>query len=191
MKKKALINIDYTKDFVAADGALTCGAPGQAIEGRMTEITKMFIQNGDFVVFAIDIHKENDAFHPETKLFPPHNIEGTEGRKLFGQLEELYQANKDANNVYWMDKTRYSAFAGTDLELLLRARGINELHLVGVCTDICVLHTAVDAYNKGFNIVVHEDAVASFDAEGHVWALRHFKGSLGAVIVKKEENEDE
>ncbi|SYX84150.1 cysteine hydrolase family protein [Paenibacillus alvei] len=191
MKKKALINIDYTKDFVAVDGALTCGAPGQAIEGRMTEITKMFIQNGDFVVFAIDIHKENDAFHPETKLFPPHNIEGTEGRKLFGQLEELYQANKDANNVYWMDKTRYSAFAGTDLELLLRARGINELHLVGVCTDICVLHTAVDAYNKGFNIVVHEDAVASFDAEGHVWALRHFKGSLGAVIVKKEENEDE
>jgi len=191
MKKKALINIDYTKDFVAADGALTCGAPGQAIEGRMTEITKAFIQSGDFVVFAIDIHKENDAFHPETKLFPPHNIEGTDGRKLFGQLEDLYQANKDANNVYWMDKTRYSAFAGTDLELLLRARGINELHLVGVCTDICVLHTAVDAYNKGFNIVVHEDAVASFDAEGHVWALRHFKGSLGATVVKKEENEDE
>ncbi|MGG4191830.1 isochorismatase family cysteine hydrolase [Paenibacillus jamilae] len=191
MKKKALINIDYTKDFVATDGALTCGAPGQAIEGRMTEITKAFIQSGDFVVFAIDIHKENDAFHPETKLFPPHNIEGTDSRKLFGQLEDLYQANKDANNVYWMDKTRYSAFAGTDLELLLRARGINELHLVGVCTDICVLHTAVDAYNKGFNIVVHEDAVASFDAEGHVWALRHFKGSLGATVVKKEENEDE
>ncbi|MDT8977920.1 isochorismatase family cysteine hydrolase [Paenibacillus sp. chi10] len=191
MKKKALINIDYTKDFVAADGAMSCGAPGQAIEGRMTEITKAFIQSGDFVVFAIDIHKENDAFHPETKLFPPHNIEGTDGRKLFGQLEDLYQANKDANNVYWMDKTRYSAFAGTDLELLLRARGINELHLVGVCTDICVLHTAVDAYNKGFDIVVHEDAVASFDAEGHVWALRHFKGSLGAVVVKKEENDNE
>lgn len=157
----------------------------------MTEITKAFIQSGDFVVFAIDIHKENDAFHPETKLFPPHNIEETDGRKLFGQLEELYQANKEANNVYWMDKTRYSAFAGTDLELLLRARGINELHLVGVCTDICVLHTAVDAYNKGFNIVVHEDAVASFDAEGHVWALRHFKGSLGAAVVKKEENDNE
>ncbi|EJW15096.1 cysteine hydrolase [Paenibacillus alvei] len=190
-KKKALIHIDYTKDFVAADGALTCGEPGQAIEGRMTEITKEFILSGDFVVFAIDMHKENDAFHPETKLFPPHNIEGTDGRKLFGQLEDLYQANKDANNVYWMDKTRYSAFAGTDLELQLRSRGIIELHLVGVCTDICVLHTAVDAYNKSFDIVVHEDAVASFDAEGHVWALRHFKGSLGAAVVKKEENKDE
>ncbi|MCY9517627.1 cysteine hydrolase family protein [Paenibacillus apiarius] len=191
MKKKALIHIDYTKDFVAADGALTCGAPGQAIEGRITKITKEFMQNGEFVVFAIDIHMENDPFHPEAKLFPPHNMEGTDGRKLFGQLEELYQTNKDADNVYWMDKTRYSAFAGTDLELQLRARGISELHLVGVCTDICVLHTAVDAYNKGFELVVHEDAVASFDAEGHVWALRHFKGSLGAAVVKKEENEDE
>ena len=47
-----------------------------------------------------------------------------------------------------MDKTRFSAFAGTDLELLLRARGITELHLVGVCTDICILHTSVDAYNR-------------------------------------------
>ncbi|MCR8842503.1 cysteine hydrolase [Paenibacillus sp. SC116] len=186
-KKKALIHIDYTKDFVATDGALTCGTPGQAIEERITEITHEFIQNGDFVVFAIDIHQENDPFHPETKLFPPHNIEGTDGRKLYGQLENLYQANKDASNVYWMDKTRYSAFAGTDLELQLRARGISELHLVGVCTDICVLHTAVDAYNKGFELVIHEDAVASFDAEGHVWSLRHFKGSLGAAVVKKEE----
>ena len=65
-----------------------------------------------------------------------------------------------------MDKTRYSAFAGTDLEMKLRERGIEEVHLVGVCTDICVLHTAVDAYNKGFKIVVYEKAVASFSAQG-------------------------
>jgi len=184
-KKRALINIDYTYDFVAADGALTCGEPGQVLEGRIVELTKEFIDNGDYVVFGIDVHKENDPFHPETKLFPPHNLEGTAGRKLYGALEELYQANKQAANVHWMDKTRYSAFAGTDLEIQLRARGITELHLVGVCTDICVLHTAVDAYNKGFEIIVHEDGVASFDAEGHKWALRHFKGTLGAKVVKK------
>ncbi|MNI32340.1 Isochorismatase family protein YecD [compost metagenome] len=180
--KKALINIDYTYDFVAADGALTCGEPGQVIERRIADITNEFIKNHDYVVFAIDIHKLGDTLHPETKLFPPHNIEGTDGRKLYGELEQVYQDNKNADNVYWMDKTRYSAFAGTDLELQLRARGITELHLVGVCTDICVLHTAVDAYNKGFNLVIHEDAVASFDQEGHAWALRHFKGSLGATI---------
>lgn len=181
-KKKALINIDYTNDFVAADGALTCGAPGQAIEQRIVQLTNEFIEQGNVVVFAIDIHYAGDTLHPETKLFPPHNIAGTRGRMLYGALEPLYQAHKDSEQVYWMDKTRYSAFAGTDLELQLRARGITELHLVGVCTDICVLHTAVDAYNKGFEIVIHSDAVASFDAEGHAWALRHFKGSLGAVV---------
>lgn len=183
MTKKALINIDYTVDFVATDGALTCGEPGQLIERHIVELTKQFIERNDYVVFAIDIHKRGDTLHPETKLFPPHNIEGTEGRKLYGALEHVYQDNKDTDNVYWMDKTRYSAFAGTDLELQLRARGITELHLVGVCTDICVLHTAVDAYNKGYQLVIHENAVASFDPEGHVWALRHFKGSLGASIV--------
>lgn len=181
-KRRALINIDYTNDFVATNGALTCGEPAQTIEKKIVEITETFIQNDDYVVFAIDLHTEDDSLHPETRLFPPHNIQGTEGRKLFGKLEEIFQKNKQANHVYWMDKTRYSAFVGTDLELQLRSRGITELHLVGVCTDICVLHTAVDAYNKGFNIVIHQDAVASFDQEGHSWALRHFKGSLGAEI---------
>lgn len=78
----------------------------------------------------------------------------------------LYQKHEHEPNVYYMEKTRYSAFAGTDLELKLRERQIGELHLAGVCTDICVLHTAVDAYNKGFRIVVHKQAVASFNQEG-------------------------
>lgn len=82
-----------------------------------------------------------------------------------------------------MAKTRYSAFSGTDLEIKLRERNITELHLVGVCTDICILHTAVDAYNKGFQIKVHSGAVASFNEAGHKWALNHFKHSLGATIL--------
>lgn len=132
--KKALINIDYTIDFIADHGALTCGKPGQQIESELVRITKEFIENGDYVVFAIDLHKAGDTYHPEAKLFPPHNIEGTEGRKLYGELEAVYQANKHKDNVYWMDKTRYSAFAGTDLEIKLRERGITEVHLVGCCT---------------------------------------------------------
>ncbi|SDR04957.1 cysteine hydrolase family protein [Virgibacillus salinus] len=183
MGKRALINIDYTNDFVADDGMLTCGEPGQAIEGEIVSLTKKFINAGDYVVFAVDAHEEGDTNHPESNLFPPHNIIGTEGRQLFGQLTSVYQSNKQAENVYYYDKTRYSAFAGTDLELRLRERKIDELHLVGVCTDICVLHTAVDAYNKGFKIVVHKDAVASFNAAGHEWALGHFTDTLGAKVI--------
>jgi nicotinamidase-related amidase len=179
---KALINIDYTYDFVADDGALTCGEPGQQIEGRIVTLTKEFIENGDLVVFAIDVHDEGDEFHPETKLYPPHNIRGTKGRDLYGSLNEVYDNNKDLDHVLYLDKTRYSAFAGTELEIKLRERGITELHLVGVCTDICVLHTAVDAYNRGFKIVIHREAVASFNQNGHEWALGHFEVAMGAVV---------
>ena len=80
-----------------------------------------------------------------------------------------------------MDKTRYSAFAGTDLEMKLRERGIEEVHLVGVCTDICVLHTAVDAYNKGFKIVVYERQLHLL-MQGHEFALGHFKSCLHAEV---------
>jgi nicotinamidase-related amidase len=177
---KSLIVIDYTVDFVI--GKLPCGQPGMELEARITEITRQFADRGDFVVMAVDLHEEGDVYHPETKLFPPHNIRNTEGRHLYGQLQSWYENNQD--RVYWMDKTRYSAFCGTDLELKLRARHIEEVHLVGVCTDICVLHTAVDAYNKGFRIIVHEDAVASFNPQGHEWALGHFKGVVGAEVVK-------
>lgn len=183
MMKKALINIDYTFDFVADEGALTCGKPAQDIESEIISITEQFIHNGDFVVFAIDQHQLNDKFHPENELFPPHNIEGTPGRELYGNLQKLYDNNKNEPNVYWMDKTRYSAFAGTDLLMKLCERGITEVHIVGVCTDICCLHTAIDAYNAGLKIVVHEKGVASFNQAGHEWALGHFKSCLNAKVI--------
>ncbi|MDN7245686.1 cysteine hydrolase family protein [Planococcus shenhongbingii] len=178
--KKALLIVDYTVDFVADDGALTCGEPGQAIEEKICSLTEEFVQNKEFVVMPVDLHEMDNSFHPEAQLFPPHNIRGTAGRNLYGRLADVYSANE--GSIVWMDKTRYSAFAGTNLEILLRERDIEEVHIAGVCTDICVLHTAVDAYNKGFKIVVYQDAVASFDPAGHDWALRHFKNTLGATV---------
>ncbi|WP_258833744.1 cysteine hydrolase family protein [Peribacillus frigoritolerans] len=183
MGKKALINIDYTYDFVADGGSLTCGKPGQDIEKELVSITKEFIKQGEYTVFAIDLHVEGDRLHPESNLFPPHNISGTMGRDLYGALKEVYETNKNQKNVHYIDKTRYSAFAGTDLDIRLRERHITDVYLVGVCTDICILHTAIDAYNLGYKIFVYEHAVASFNDAGHHWALGHFKGSLGATIL--------
>lgn len=180
---RALISIDYTNDFVATDGALTTGEAGQAIEVDLVRLTKEFIDAGEYVVFAIDGHDANDQYHPEQKLFPSHNLIGSQGRELFGSLGTLYEATKKQSTVYWLDKRHYSAFSGTDLDIRLRERGITELHLTGVCTDICVLHTAVDAYNLGYQIVIHEKAVASFNQVGHDWALSHFKNTLGANLL--------
>ncbi|SFF82436.1 Nicotinamidase-related amidase [Halobacillus alkaliphilus] len=180
--KQALLVIDYTNDFVAPEGALTCGEPGQKIERSLTKLCKEFLFNDDFTVLAVDLHEENDPYHPETKLFPPHNIRGTEGRRLYGEIHHLYERSQFKPSLYYMDKTRYSAFAGTDLDIKLRERGITDVHLSGVCTDICVLHTAVDAYNLGYNLTIHKDAVASFNQPGHEWALGHFESVLGATI---------
>ncbi|MFG6147162.1 cysteine hydrolase family protein [Halobacillus sp. B23F22_1] len=179
---KALIVIDYTYDFVAADGALTCGDPGQSIETKIIQLTKEFIKQEDYIVFAVDVHEKDDPYHPETELFPPHNIRGSHGRGLYGELANIYNEHQLKENLFYMDKTRYSAFSGTQLDMKLRERGITELHLVGVCTDICVLHTAVEAYNLGYQVVVHKNGVASFNQTGHEWALEHFKNVLGASV---------
>lgn len=180
---QALLIIDYTNDFVADDGALTCGKAGQAIENNIVELAERMHQNGDWVWLPTDVHKKADPYHPETNLFPTHNVRDTWGRELYGGLKDWFDKNDNGEQVKLFDKTRYSAFAGTDLDLRLRERNIDTLHLVGVCTDICVLHTAVDAYNLNYKIVVHENGVASFNQAGHDWALGHFKNSLGAEVI--------
>lgn len=180
--KQALLIIDYTNDFVADQGALTCGQPGQALAEPIVTLADQMSANGDWVLLPTDVHTPHDPYHPESRLFPPHNVRGTWGRELYGPLKKWFETHHAERNVWQFDKTRYSSFAGTDLDLRLRERHVETLHLVGVCTDICVLHTAVDAYNLGYQLVIHENAVASFDAAGHDWALRHFKNSLGAEI---------
>lgn len=181
--KQALLIIDYTNDFVADEGALTCGQPGQVLAPTIVALAEQCRAAGDWVLLPTDVHTPNDPYHPESRLFPPHNVRDTWGRELYGPLKSWYTAHQSETNVWEFDKTRYSAFAGTDLDLRLRERHVTTLHLVGVCTDICVLHTAVDAYNLGYQLVIHEAGVASFDTAGHAWALNHFKTCLGAEVV--------
>ncbi|MBD5068969.1 MAG: cysteine hydrolase [Lactobacillus sp.] len=180
--KKALLIIDYTNDFIADDGALSCQAPGQALENNLVALAEQYLANGDYVILPTDTHRLNDKYHPESKLFPPHNIEKTWGHELYSKLNDWYQANKNNELVWQYAKDRYSSFKNTGLDNFLRTRQIDTLCLTGVCTDICVLHTAVDAYNLNYHLEIPKNAVASFDQTGHEWALRHFENSLGAKV---------
>lgn len=179
---KALISIDYSYDFVADDGKLTAGKAAQAIEERIAQVTQEAYDRGDYIFVMMDGHDEADAFHPESKLFPPHNIIGTAGRNLYGKLGEVYEGIKDDTRVFWMDKRHYSAFSGTDLDIRLRERRVTTLVLTGVLTDICVLHTAIDAYNLGYAIEIVKSATAALTPEAHDFAINHFKNVLGATI---------
>ena len=53
----------------------------------------------------------------------------------------------------------------------------------GVCTDICVMHTAADARNRDYIVEVPVDCVATFDPEAHAYALQHMEKILGANLV--------
>ncbi len=180
---KALISIDYTVDFVADEGKLTAGAPAQAISESIARVTEAAFERGDYIFFAIDAHDADDAFHPESKLFPPHNIKGTSGCNLYGPLADFYEKYQTDSRIFWMDKRHYSAFSGTDLDIRLRERKVDTIVLTGVLTDICVLHTAIDAYNLGYQIEVVESAVASLSEENHKFALNHLQNVLGSTII--------
>ena len=70
----------------------------------------------------MDLHYENDMFHPETKLFPPHNIEGTAGRELYGKIKAFYNNISGNSNIHYLNKRRYDSFYGTPLDSLLREK---------------------------------------------------------------------
>ena len=82
-----------------------------------------------------------------------------------------------------LHKRRYSAFFDTDLEGRLSAANPDKIIICGVCTDICVMHTASDARNRDYAVEVHTDCVASFDPKAHAYALEHMEKILGAKLV--------
>jgi len=73
---------------------------------------------------------------------------------------------------YLIRKRRYSAFFGTDFEILLRGLKIDTLLLVGGLTDVCVHYTFVDGHQSDYFCRVIEDCVGGSSLEAHEAALR-------------------
>ena len=70
-----------------------------------------------------------------------------------------------------IDKPGYSAFVATDLELLLRNRGVTTLLITGVTTEVCVSSTLRHAIDLGLHCLTVADACASADPALHAAAL--------------------
>ncbi|MDP9138093.1 MAG: cysteine hydrolase, partial [Pseudomonadota bacterium] len=70
-----------------------------------------------------------------------------------------------------VDKTANGAFTYTDLELVLRARGITHLLFSGCTTDVCVHSTLREAADRNFQCLLIEDACASGDRYAHEAAV--------------------
>ena len=80
-----------------------------------------------------------------------------------------------------VDKNTSSAFNSTGIEWLLRNMGIQALVVVGMATDMCVETTARDAADRGFDVIVVEDATATFFEKHHRAALSGFARVFGQV----------
>jgi nicotinamidase/pyrazinamidase len=144
-------------------------------------IVEQEMASGTPIIFTKDSHVENDE---EFRMFPPHCIVGTEEHDLVPEMLDLEPAAAAV-----IQKRRYSAFFETELEQVLKELLPDQVHILGFCTDICVLHTTADLRNRDYEVVVRREGCETFDGPDHDhrevnhWALAHMQTILGARVA--------
>jgi ureidoacrylate peracid hydrolase len=83
-------------------------------------------------------------------------------------------------------KHRYSAFVGTPLAAMLRARGIQTVVLTGLTTDVCVGSTARDAFQRDYNVITLADCTAEMTRERYESALATLAETFGMVCTSED-----
>ncbi|ABU82383.1 cysteine hydrolase family protein [Ignicoccus hospitalis] len=170
---KALLIIDMLNDFVNPKGKLYV-PKSETIIPKVKELKRAFKEAGLPVIYTNDAHLP--GVDKELELWGPHAVANTWGAQV---VEELAPEEGD----YVVTKRRYSAFFSTDLDLLLRELGVSEVVLTGVATNVCVLHTAADAFFRGYKVTVVEDATMSVPPEEQQRWLEYMKAVYGAEVV--------
>ena len=97
----------------------------------------------------------------------------------FGAVDEGYEllpALRALPGEIVVDKWTFGAFASTDLEAQLRARGVRKIVLAGILTNVCVFATAVQACDRLFRVCVVEDATGAFKPDWHDKAIDLLSG---------------
>lgn len=159
--KPALLVIDMLNDFVY--GKLKVKKAKDIIP-NIRKLIGAFKSKRLPVIFICDSHIR--GIDRELEIWGQHAIRGDWGSEVIDELKPT----PDDIIVY---KRRYSGFYNTDLDLTLRELKVDTLVLTGVATDICVQHTAADAFYRNYDIIVVSDATATLTDEAHEYALNY------------------
>lgn len=170
----ALIVIDYQNDFLDPGSPIECVGAVAALRNSLPVIDKARAI-GIPVIFTQEYHRDPEFFglkdlgREADGEDPLHTVLGTRGFELSDMLLPLKKTD------YVLPKPRYSCFFATDLDLILRSHKIDTLIITGVCTNICVHYTFIDAHQKDYWVRIPEDCVAAPNLNAHAAALRQMK----------------
>ncbi|MBB6063438.1 nicotinamidase/pyrazinamidase [Thermosipho japonicus] len=173
---KALMIIDMQNDFAKKGGALYFEGAEKVIP-KITDLIKEAKSRNLPIILTQDWHDENDK---EFEIWPKHCIKNTAGAMIVSEIQELLN---DYNNVYYIKKTRYSAFYKTDLENILENLSIDEVNVVGLVSNICVLFTVEELRNRDIKVNLYKNGTDSYDKQLHNAALKIMSQVLQAKIL--------
>lgn len=181
--KKLLVVIDYQNDFV--DGALGF-EKAKTLEPLIYEKINKYLENGEKVLFTYDTHYENYLNTREGKNLPvTHCIKGTNGHNLYGRLNNFI----NSNNTFHYEKGGFG-ISPKDMIKIAEEIGdeINEIEIVGVVTNICVISNLVlfQSQYRNSEIIIDAKLCASFDENLHEKTLDVAEG-LQAKVINREE----
>jgi len=134
---------------------------------RVREVIRHCREKGVPVVFIQEVHKPSlvDIGRELDGAEGPHCVEGWAETELAPGIDPR-------PDEFLIRKRRYSAFFGTELEIVLKAYRAETVLLVGGLTDVCVHYTAVDAHQHDYRFRVLTDCVGGSSAEAHEYALK-------------------
>lgn len=171
---KLLVVVDMQKDFV--DGALGTPEAVSIIENVVNRVREAKAA-GDQIIFTMDTHETNYLETAEGKNLPvEHCIRETPGWKLIPQLRPLTAGTKIIQKP---------TFGSTQLSYLVAIEDYEEIELIGLCTDICVISNALllKATVPETPIIVDASCCAGVTPQSHNNALEAMK--MCQIIVRE------
>lgn len=189
----ALLVVDMQRGFVEPGQAMEV-PPARETVPAIRALLDTFRTAKLPVVFSAFVYSPSvpllvGELHPEHKPAAPGTPRGSgrpsscclEGDPSTDVIDAL--APRDGEPV--IRKRWYDAFAGSDLDGVLRARHVTSLVVVGTMTDICVLATVVGAFNREYRITVVDDAVSTLWPEIQRATLDIIGRAFGRVVSSK------